>query len=369
MIHSHISHLEDSATYGDITLLETLSVGRFFRVVKARRSTKYVIVKTLITSDSMFKELLRREYELSRSLSHRSIVAATEFLDSTPFGPAIVMEYVEGMLLSDYLNGDVSMAERRAILGDIVDAVDYMHHRGILHNDLKPDNIIVTRNGTVRIIDFGLSISDDSLYRGCVGGSEGYSAPEVLRGEAPFGASSDIYSIGALMNLLFSKRRYRNLIERCCSEDASRRYQSIGQLRQAIARRDRRRYVVAALVAVVAIVIALIPVVSNVVEEARDRSLRQRVEPQMVQFYNVAQEKMSRQQYCEFAAQAKSEYMVNYLDFRATLDDECGRMCDEIFAEQMPLIDSMLLTLPSISTLPVEEQGKFIDMLNRNELP
>ena len=69
-----------------------------------------------------------------------------------------------------------SPAGRKAVLQVIRDGVEYLHRRDIMHNDLKPANTLVTRTGTARIIDFGLSASTDSIYRGCLGGTDGYSA-------------------------------------------------------------------------------------------------------------------------------------------------------------------------------------------------
>ena len=87
-----------------------------------------------------------------------------------------------------------------------------------------------------RIIDFGLSLSDDSIYKGCMGGSPGYSAPEIMAGKGPAGAASDIYSIGLLIRQM-SGRKYRRIIDRCCRQNPTERYQRIPALRRAIAHR------------------------------------------------------------------------------------------------------------------------------------
>lgn len=116
--------------------------------------------------------------------------------------------------------------------------MDYLHHRGIIHNDLKPDNIIVTRNGAARIIDFGLSASSDSIYRGCIGGTIGFSAPEILSGSGPSMTTSDIYSIGRLIEYLFGGRRYQNIVRRCTAIAPEARPQDIRHLRQMIRSHD-----------------------------------------------------------------------------------------------------------------------------------
>ena len=235
---------------GGIELVGTLSEGRLFRICKARKGTKYVILKAAIPGDSMSHEMLRREYELSCDLNHPCIARTLGFETETPVGPAIVMEYIEGMRLDEFIASNPSRARRKALLQDILDGVDYLHHRGIIHNDLKPDNILVTRTGAARILDFGLSASSDSIYRGCLGGTDGYTAPEILRGEASAGPASDIYSIGRLINLLFSGGVYRGVARRCTAMCPSERPRDIQSLRRLIRRRDRMPVAAAACVAV-----------------------------------------------------------------------------------------------------------------------
>ena len=165
------------------------------------------------------------------------------FEEDTPAGPAIEMEYISGRTLDEFVATAPSAAQRRAVLNDILDGMDYLHHRGILHNDLKPDNIVVNANGAARIIDFGLSVSEDSVYDGAVGGTCGYSAPEVLQGDGSAGAASDIYSLGLIINLLFGGRCYRRVARRCSRPEPAERFQSIPDLRKALAATDRRPFI------------------------------------------------------------------------------------------------------------------------------
>ena len=197
-----------------------------FRILKARMGSKYVTLKTPVSPDAMSVDMLRREYELSVRLSHPCIVSVTGFEKDTQAGPAIVMEYIDGVTLEEFCSGRLSKPSKdrlKAVLHDIMDGVDYLHHRGIIHNDLKPDNIIVTGNGTARIIDFGLSASNDSVYSGCIGGTEGFTAPEILEGKGSSGTVSDIYSIGKIMEFMFGGASYRRIIRRCTSLDPSLR--------------------------------------------------------------------------------------------------------------------------------------------------
>lgn len=238
-LYSYTRDFEPLHTDGSIEILGMVSESRMFRIYKAKKGTKYITLKTPVSPDAMSIGILRREYELSCGLSHPCIVSTTGFEDDTPVGPAILMEYIDGLSLDEFIATNPSLNQRKAVLQDIMDGIDYLHHRGIIHNDLKPDNIIITQTGTARIIDFGLSASNDSIYSGCLGGTGGYTAPEILSGNEPAGTASDIYSIGMLINLIFGGKTYGRIARRCTSIHPSERPQNITALRRLIRDRDR----------------------------------------------------------------------------------------------------------------------------------
>lgn len=242
-IHSGSVDVSGVSGQDGIVILGTISEGRMFRTLKARHGTRYVALKAAVEDNAMSVSLLRREYDLCRDLSHPCVVSILGFEEDTPAGPAIEMEYISGRTLDEFVATAPSAAQRRAVLNDILDGMDYLHHRGILHNDLKPDNIVVNANGAARIIDFGLSVSEDSVYAGAVGGTCGYSAPEVLQGDGSAGAASDIYSLGLIINLLFGGRRYRRVARRCSRPEPAERFQSIPDLRKALTAADRRPFI------------------------------------------------------------------------------------------------------------------------------
>ena len=374
-IYSGPINYDAGAPAGGIEILGTVSEGRSFRVLKARRGSKFVILKTPLSADAMSVEILRREYELSRSLSHPCVVSTEGFEPDTPVGPAIVMEYIDGLTLDEFVAHGATLAQKRAVLKDILEGVDYLHHRGILHNDLKPDNIIVGAHGAARIIDFGLSASADSVYQGCIGGSDGYTAPEILEGEGPAGAASDIYSIGLLLRLLFGSGRYGAQARRCCRKAPFARYQSIGALRKAISRRDASPWICAgaAVLAVIAI-LAASPLAQKISTESKVYSLEEQYEAQLSQRFDAAVETMKAQDYEEFAAVVHQDYFNYYFQFADSLQkahpmSDTGEIAPEIFAScavikrQKAVLDSILTSKPSITTLPTKEQGALIEEL------
>lgn len=364
-------------TRDTITLLGIISRGRTFSVLKARRSTKLVTLKVANTPDAMYSEMLRREYELGSTLSHGSIAATLGFEEETEMGAAIVMEYIKGVTLDKFLASKPSRSARERIMNDILDGVEYLHHRGLLHNDLKPQNIIINRYGAARIIDFGLSASDDSLWTGCVGGSEIFSAPEVLSGEGARGAASDIYSVGRLVDIIFEGGRYGRIVRRCIDEVPTRRYGSVAELRHALACRRRKPFVVAGVLFVVAVTLALaLPAINQAVKEShqagerlRQAEVRSEIARVVNQEYAAALNIVEEQQYSEFAAMARGVYTINFCKYCDTLPTNDRILAEEIFAEHIRHFDSLILTLPMVSDQPAPKRDSLMHQLESIPIP
>ena len=290
----------------------------------------------------MTTELLKREYELGISLSHACIVSTLGFEEDTPVGPAIILEYIEGIPLDKFITKHPSKAAANRIIDDILDGVNYLHHRGILHNDLKPSNIIINPHGAARIIDFGLSLSDDSAYRGCTGGSQGYSAPEILDGNGPSGAASDIYSIGILLREITGKK-YRNVIERCCRQDSSERYQNIPAVKRAIAFRRHLPTAIAAIIFMIIILaVTVYPKVEDAVTESSHNSLKDRLRAEMASFYYPARDSLLRRPPYESVIAIRAEYYRQYILFHDSLPASQQLACKEIFSEHSAVLDPLI---------------------------
>lgn len=348
-----------------ITHAELLSRGRDYSVYKARCGSKYIILKTPNLDSSMFRELLMREYELSSTLSHPSIVTTLRFEEHSPVGPAIAMEYIAGEPLDEYMRRKPSYAERNAILDDIIAGVGYLHHRGILHNDLKPGNIVVTNNGSARIVDFGLSASDDGIYGGFFGGSERFTSPEILRGDGASSVSSDIYSLGALMNYLFEGHHYKRIVARCCNEEPSSRYRNCSALLAAIAAHRRRPMViVAATILLTIIAIIATPHISNVIDRHRNTQIESQIATPLNTEFERNITAMEQCEYMEFASLYRSAYLMFYVEYQSTLSDAEQRAAERLLSQHLPRLDSLMARKPSITTLPHDEQQAAVDSLN-----
>ncbi len=337
----------------------TISESRIFVLHKARRGTKYVILKTTRIKDAMFTEILRREYEIGMTLSHASVVSTIAFEEDTPVGAAIVLEYIDGITLREYLlvnssPSTSSESERKHILHDILDGIDYLHHRGILHNDIKPDNIIINKLGKARIIDFGLSYSYDSIYSGVIGGSEGYSAPEILSGKGHAGAASDIYSLGLILREIFPNR-YKKIAKKCTQTAPSLRYQNISELKRAILLADSKPYIIGCTIAIAIIAFfALLPTAKEIQTVHQEADYKAEATSFLDSAYQTTLDRIEKLPYKETATGAKDFYLKYYNDNYITIPQEKRSAFDEVLSEQIVVLDSISKDLPTLLDLPIE---------------
>lgn len=367
----------------NIEIIGVLSESGMYRILKARRGTKFVVLKAARTADAMHTEMLRREYELARGLNHSCIVPTLGFEEDTPAGSAVVMEYARGCKLDEYMDTRPSARSRRNVLNDILDGVGYLHHRGIIHKDLKPENIIVNDNGTARIIDFSLSGSDDSIYTGVTGGTEGFSAPEVVDGAkaapGPLTGRADIYSIGCLIRFLFGGRRYVRTADRCCSPDPAERFASVEQLRRAIRREDTVPWIGIA-AALVAAGIALALALPQIIGKVQSDTLETRMEREMDTFFLPALDSIKAQEYNEFAGIFLGWYTMREVAFRDSVITATGHgvksvtggwvskeheACEMVAARQMKALQEACSALPCITALPADRQWPLMEELDR----
>ena len=256
--------------------------GGMAEVFRARdiRLDRIVAVKTLrddLARDQTFQARFRREAQSAASLNHPSIVAVYdtgEDMVGPTAVPYIVMEYVDGRTLRDLLREDRRLLPERAveITDGVLHALDYSHRNGIVHRDIKPGNVMLTRAGDVKVMDFGIAraVSDAQAtmtQTAQVIGTAQYLSPEQARGER-VDARSDLYSTGCLLYELLTGRppftgdspvaiAYQHVREnpippsrvdreipgwadaivlKAMAKDPADRYQSAGEMRQDIHR-------------------------------------------------------------------------------------------------------------------------------------
>ena len=211
-------------------LLKTTASSKLWRM---SRDGKYFLVKTTLDNSEHQRKMLRREYELSIGCDNPHIVHVFTYEYGIHEGDGIVMEYIEGRTLREYLSEKPSLASRQRIFAELLSAVNYLHKRGVIHNDLKPENILITRaDDTLKIIDFGLADKDAFFVWKTLGCTPEYASPELRNQSKDIDARSDIYSIGVIMREIFDGR-YSHIIKRCCKENSKQRYSDVVELQKA----------------------------------------------------------------------------------------------------------------------------------------
>jgi serine/threonine-protein kinase len=185
-----------------------MSEVRRARDLRLGRDVAVKILRGDVARDPAFRARFRREANNAAVLNHPAIVAVFdtgETTDADGTVPFIVMEYVDGGTLRDVLTAQGRLSPRRAawIAADICEALDFSHRHGIVHRDIKPANVMLSRDGAVKVMDFGIArtVDDDQatmVVNGNGIGTAHYLSPEQARGEA-VDARSDVYSTGCLL--------------------------------------------------------------------------------------------------------------------------------------------------------------------------
>ncbi|MDR7556734.1 MAG: protein kinase [Armatimonadota bacterium] len=191
---------------GRYEVVALLAEGGMSRVYRARTPEGQVVALKVLrdayAADREFVERFVREARAVQALDHPHVVRV---LDSGRDGDVyfIAMEYVDGEDLKSYLRrvGPLEPADAERIALAVCEALDYAHGQGIVHRDVKPQNILLTRDGTVKVADFGIARALAAVtltQTGTVLGTVHYLSPEQARG-APVGRASDLYALGVVL--------------------------------------------------------------------------------------------------------------------------------------------------------------------------
>ncbi|MDA2934432.1 protein kinase [Acidobacteria bacterium AH-259-D05] len=258
---------------GRYKILEALGkdeIGATF-LVEDGESGSQVALRSLrpsIVLDSTLSEALEREFEAAQNLLHPNVCALYEFCSTNEKrGALIIMEYVNGETLRDFLfkqpdyRCDQETFHRLA--DQILSAMEHAHRAGVTHRDLTPDNVMITTEGSIKVIDFGIDAIIKETHFKKWGNpiflSTYYVSPEQIAGEDP-GPSMDIYAMGCFFyEMLAGKLPFReqdiinrepderadpiseiskelnDLILRCIESDKSNRPQSVEEIQLALA--------------------------------------------------------------------------------------------------------------------------------------
>ncbi len=202
--------------FGDYELIDEIARGGMGVVYKARQTSlnRIVAVKMILAGQLATEADIRRfhtEAEAAANLQHPNIVAiheVGEHEDRRYFS----MDYVEGQNLAALVReGPLPPSRAAELVKTIAEAIQYAHQRGILHRDLKPQNVLIDEHGRPHVTDFGLAkrqgADSDLTQTGAVMGSPSYMPPEqATGGHDQVGPQSDVYSLGAILYQLLTQK-------------------------------------------------------------------------------------------------------------------------------------------------------------------
>ena len=205
---------ETNKRIGDYQILDELGSGGMGRVWRVRNviSDRIEAMKVLLPDLAGRQELAARflrEIKLMASLNHPNIAQLrTAFTADNQL--YMVMEYVEGTTMADKLErGAIAVPDALNYIGQVLSAVSYAHQQNVIHRDIKPANMMITPQGVVKLMDFGIARGgeDRSLtMTGTTMGSLSYMSPEQVKGE-PTDARSDLYSVGVSLYEMVTGQR------------------------------------------------------------------------------------------------------------------------------------------------------------------
>ena len=289
--------LEDiSNTWTDVTLLQQR---RQNTIYTAKRYGKRYLLKAIspeYQSLTDIRLLQEKEFSFGISLSHPHIAEIYSLEDVHDLGRCIVMEYVDGMTLAEWLATSPTRALRERVLTQMLEVLEYIHSLQLVHNDLKSSNILITRNGlNVKLIDFGLSDTDSTSDNN--------------------NAITDIQLFGNILSLLFPKR-YRRITHNCLQGN----YPNMAALKQAFRRQHIWRKTVPYLISIICVIICSLLLFQHISGEVREQKMIQTIH------YHVDQE-ISRLQ---FAADTCDTYVAFVQDNCPIIWDQAALIRDSI---------------------------------------
>ncbi len=204
---------QETILNGRYRLGQTVGEGGMAIVYLARdlllnREVAVKVLRDQYASDATFLERFRREGQIAAGMTHPNIVSVYDVGNDQNLH-YIVMEHIRGPNLKEliYQQGPFSVDGAVFIIGQVASALDYAHQRGLVHRDIKPQNILVDRDGNAKVVDFGIAkgMRDPGLTETGTGmGTVHYVSPEQARG-FEIGPASDLYSTGIVLYEMLTK--------------------------------------------------------------------------------------------------------------------------------------------------------------------
>lgn len=219
-------------------------------------------LKSVYANDSRYQDSLRKEFEVGSKLDCPFIVNYIRKEED-----CIVEEFIDGITLDKFVKRNPGYLRKEENLQKLVmqllEGLKYLHMRQILHLDLKPTNLMVTRIGNyLKIIDLGFSYSDSYVLSS--GGTKNFAAPEQLSKGEELNVTTDIYAVGRILQFIDTEvglpNRYRQIAEKCCKENPSERFLTTDDVMLAVKTRTKNGGSMISILAALTVLVLIISI-------------------------------------------------------------------------------------------------------------
>lgn len=218
---------------------------RFVKVLKKKESGEIILYKHYCLEKYIVVRKLKGYYPVYERLvnvRHRNLSHVYEVCNDGK-NTIVVEEFIQGITVAEILeNSNMSIRAMKQIMTQVCDGLNALHSNQIIHRDMKPENVMIQKNGQVKIIDFDVSRiyklyeTKDTKWVGTIG----YAAPEQY-GEAQSDERTDIYALGIMMNVMLTGKHPANLmvqgkigkvIEKCIKINPEQRYRTVLEIKE-----------------------------------------------------------------------------------------------------------------------------------------
>ncbi len=222
--------------------------------IRLKRPVAIKIMRRDMGADHDFEERFEREAQAMAKLNHPNIVSVIDFGEAGADYLFITMELIDGVDLMDVIrSGEMTQEMALSLLPQVCDALQFAHAHGIVHRDIKPSNIMMTRDGRVKIADFGLAkrVDTGNAFRTRTGTSMGtpdYAAPEQFDPSEPIDHRADIYALGVMIYQMITgtlprgawrppservsvSSQWDKIVSRAIQSDPADRYQNASEVK------------------------------------------------------------------------------------------------------------------------------------------